>query len=492
MNKGTQGGLFSLLLVAGVAIGQGTGSAASLSSAAALVDAAADHHGLLADPYPLKAAGWGPEAGAGKMASRWAEAWISQSGAAQSMPVTAIPLGGDAALTLSGELRIRHDHFDNWQLIAGQDQQQGLLRAIGGAELRLNPQLRVYGELGIGQVDRHQRLARANFHNDGSLQQLFVDIHQQVGNALIGAMIGRQEFADGPRQLISLGDGANLHRSWNGARFYLHQQQYRLGAVSMRATALAPGVFDEEINDDERLQGVNASVQLYTAGGGQFYLDPFWLRSHRADVNVGGLRGVDARDSLGLRFWGGSGVVTADWTLAWQRGDFAGRQVAAWGLFAIQGVRLGRDGWQPRATLRLDVASGGGVNSGPLNLFHPLYASSNYLSEGQFLGLSNLRMVTPGLALSPSATTRLAIDYGVAQRFDEQDAVYAGGLRAYAGTGNVPGKEIGSLLRLSASWAVNPHLTLFSTVERFNAGRVLERTQRASARYVNLGLTYRY
>lgn len=475
MNKRAHGCLFSLLLVAAVS-----------------VEAAAGHHGLLADPYPLKAAGWGPEVGAGRMASRWADVWSQRSGAAQSMPMTAIPLGGASSLTLSGELRIRHDRFDNWQLLAGQDQQQGLMRAIGGVELRLNPQLRLYGELGIGQVDRHQRLARAHFHNDGSLQQLFVDIHHQLGTALVGAMVGRQEFADGPRQLISLGDGPNLHRSWNGARLYLHQQQYRLGAVSMRATALAPGVFDEEINDDERLQGVNGSVQLSTAGAAALYLDPFWLRSHRADVNVAGQLGVDARDTLGLRFWGDSGALAVDWTLAWQRGDFDGRQVDAWGLFAIHSVHLGHDGWQPRATLRLDVASGGGEDGGPLNLFQPLYASSNYLSEGQFLGLGNLRMLTPGLMLSPGATTRLAIDYGIAQRFDEQDAVYAGGMRAYAGTATLPGKEIGTLLRLSGSWALSPQLTLFSTIEQFAAGAVLTRGQRRSAHYLNLGLTYRY
>ena len=64
-----------------------------------------------ADPYPLNAAGWGPEAGNGLMVSRWAEDWTGLRAAGQAPPLKAIPLGGEAFLTLSAEARLRYDAY---------------------------------------------------------------------------------------------------------------------------------------------------------------------------------------------------------------------------------------------------------------------------------------------------------------------------------------------------------------------------------------------
>lgn len=44
-----------------------------------------------------------------------------------------------------------------------------------GADLRFNAHLRAYGEIGTGQVDGRYSAVPANFQNDASLQQLFVD-----------------------------------------------------------------------------------------------------------------------------------------------------------------------------------------------------------------------------------------------------------------------------------------------------------------------------
>jgi hypothetical protein len=173
-----------------------------------------------------------------------------------------MPIGGEAFLTLSAESRLRYDTYDNRQLVRGNDDQQGLFRGVLGADLRLNPHLRVYGEVGTGQVDAHRNTSSANFQNDASLQQLFVDVSGHAGATLLGAMVGRQEFADGPRQLISLSDGPNIHRTWNGVRMYAHGQRFRIGAFELRATRLEHGAFDEEINNAERLRGLNASLVI--------------------------------------------------------------------------------------------------------------------------------------------------------------------------------------------------------------------------------------
>jgi hypothetical protein len=115
-------------------------------------------------------------------------------------------------------------------------------------------------------------------------------------------------------------------------------------------------------------------------------------------------------------------------------------------------VALSETGWKPRLDLRVDAASGGGTRGlGELRELNPLYASSAYLGEGQLLGLANLLMLAPGPSLTPAPGTSVTLEYGVARRFANDDAVRAGGMRTYARTQDVNGSAIGNLLRISAA-----------------------------------------
>ncbi|MCP5557108.1 MAG: alginate export family protein [Verrucomicrobiaceae bacterium] len=446
------------------------------------------------NPYPLSAAGWGPEVGNGLFFSRWAEDWRGLRATGEAPRLKAMPLCGDATLTLSAEARLRYDSYHNTQLIRDADAQQTLFRGIVGADLHLNSEFRVYGEVGTGKAEGRDRPATANFQNHASLQQLFVDVRSQIDSALIGAMIGRQEFADGPRQLLSLSDGPNLHRTWNGTRLYAHGERWRLGAFDLRATRLESGIFDEEIDDAERLQGLNASFVISTGAKiSNIYLDTFWIHSESPAVRSGAREGRDERDTYGLRLWGKRGDLKFDWTLARQTGDSIGHDVDAWALFAVQSLALSDAGWKPRLTSHLDIASGrGAFGSGPTKGFNQLFASSNYLGEGRFLSSSNLLLFAPGIAVSPTQTTNLSVEYGFARRLAEDDAAYAGGMRPYSGTQFVSGHEIGGLLRVTASWAATEHLTLFFNFEHFAAGDVLKRTQLNSGSYAYIGATFRF
>lgn len=427
-----------------------------------------------ADPYPQPAAGWGPSLGDGHMASRWAE-----------------PLPADAVLALRAELRLRQAAWHDAPGRATGTTDQGQLRAQFGADWRPLPALRVYGELAAGDVDGGRTAAPANFRNALSVQQLFVELRRPVGDTLVGVMAGRQEFADGPRQLLSLGDGPNLHRSWNGLRAYVHGRRWRLGGFDLRATRLGTGAFDDGVDPRETLRGLNAG---FVVGGlGATYLEPFWLRSTQPAYRVAGQPGRDARNTAGLRAWGSRGAWKFDATLARQSGHTVGsRAIDAWGAFAVGSLALSDAGWKPRLTARLDLASGGAWGGGTVRSFHPLYASSSYVSEGQLLALSNVAILAPGVSLSPTPRSTFSGEIGHVRRMSAQDAVYATATRAYAGTQQAAGNHVGELLRLQGSWRPVPRLGLRLTVEHLRAGAVLRRAGHGSSGFVFFDLTWRY
>lgn len=400
-------------------------------------------------------------------------------------------LRGEAALTLSAEARVRMDAYANARM-AGGDYRQGLFRGILGADLRLDSHVRLHGEAGTGQVQGRRGAAGANFQNGASLQQLFAEVSGQAGGTRVDVMAGRLEFADGPRQLISPGDGPNLHRSWNGLRLHAQGRRLRAGAFDLRATRLARGAFDETIDPGERLRGLNASLELPPGGGTATFLEPFWFHTEKPGFRAGGQVGLDDRDTFGLRLRGRRGGLAFDWTLAHQSGRHLKREIDAWGLFAVQSLVLSAGGWKPTLTAHLDLATGGAYGTGSLKAFDPLYASSGYLGEGQFLGLSNLAMIAPGLSVAPSSGTTLSAEYGFARRLETRDAAYAGGLRAYAGTRNVPGHDLGGLLRVMGTWSACANLTLFFNYEHFAAGAVLTRARLRSGSYAYAGATFRY
>lgn len=445
------------------------------------------------DPYPLQAAGWGPEAGQGRRVSRWAEDWSGLRTEGKAPGFKAIPLGGQSSLTLSAEARFRYEEVAQGQLTPGNDYGQGLFRGVLGADLKLNPHLRGYAEIGTGGVTGRRSASIASYHNEASLQQLFLEIRQCLGPVLLGAMMGRQEFSDGPRQLLSLSDGPNLHRTWNGARLFAHAPHWRIGAFDFRSTRLKMGALDDGITFGERLRGANASLNLTPGGGPNTYLDPFWIHSEKPDFRSGGRSGSDRRDTFGLRLWGRRGAWKYDWTVAHQSGQFLDRRIEAWGVFAVQSLTLASRGWKPTLTSHLDYASGGGAYTpGVLRGFNPLYAASGYLGEGQFLSLSNLVLFAPGLSMSPREGLRISMEWEWARRLQASDAVYAGGMKAYAGTQNLPGRDIGTIHRLWATWSGTEHLSVVGAIEHFETGDLLKRAHRPSGRFAYVALTLRY
>ncbi len=382
---------------------------------------------------------------------------------------------------MSAEARLRYEVRE--ELGQGAAAGRWLARGRLGGEVRADSDLRGYVEIASGDVSAGRRGAAPNFRNELSLQQFWLELPIGGGSRAAGAVIGRQEFDDAPKQLISVSDGPNIHRTWNGLRLYAKEKGMKFGAFAFRATQLGRHGFDEGVSRTERLAGITASLPIPGAGNA-LSLDPFWFRTEKSE---------SARDTIGARFVGRHGRLSVDWTAAVQSGHYEARHVQAWAFFASQSLELTGWRWNPRLGLRIDAASGGGLDRDrPTGSFDQLYASSSYLGEGLFLSASNLFMVSPGLSFFPTARSKIAVDYGFARRLDERDAVYAGQMRPYPGTGTVAGHEIGGLFRIAFNWSASPRVVVGLDYEHLTRGDVLVRAHLPSQRYAHGSVSYRY
>lgn len=101
-------------------------------------------------------------------------------------------------------------------------------------------------------------------------------------------------------------------------------------------------------------------------------------------------------------------------------------------------------------------------------------------------------MIAPGFAVSPTKGTTLSLEYGIARRVAEDDAVYLGGMRAGPGTQDLPGHDIGRLLRIGAKWSPRDGTTLSLGFEHLDAGDVLDRAGLPAGSYGLMSMTLRF
>jgi hypothetical protein len=455
--------------------------------------------------YPSVAAGWGGYSET-FATSRWAEDWSKRRAAGTAPPLKAMPLFGldDITLTISGEMRLRAEMYDNGGLVHHDNYHNVELRAIVGADLHVGDHFRFYGEFGHatvwGQGDPYTVIYKgttisAGYQNDIAVQQAFGEARTMIGDkVLVGVMAGRMEFADGPKQLISVSNGNSLHRTFNGFRTYLQTDRFRLSVFRGYVTLLGVGGFDEHVNHGEELTAANGSFSVVPfSKSSSLFVDPMWFHTFNLK-DPGATSGIGHRDTYGARVWGRRGPWVFDWMAFRQTGDHLGRDVSAWAATFDTSYQLTPQGWKPRIGLRVDLSSGGDsyAKTGTIHAFSPVYQSSSYLGEGKLLGDSNLMLISPTVSFTPLKPVKVSMEYDLVRRMSENDAFYASGLKPYAGTQNAKGYSVGTYGRVNVDWSVTRNIGLELEGETLQAGHVLHSAGYGSAKYLLLGVDIKY
>jgi hypothetical protein len=453
--------------------------------------------------YPEAASGYGGKAGPRFYLARWAEDWSflrdrsKRTGPFDALKFIPLDADGDIYLTLSDEQRLRHDTITSPGLRVGRDTNAILLRNVVGADLHIGKNFRAFGQIASGvQEGGYFGAVSPVQRNDAFVQQLFAEVKGDIGQGgNAGIRVGRQDFQDGPIQLVSIQENPNIHITFDGIRAYVSGPHARIGLFDFRYTRLGLNAFDDPTDKSRRFSGVTGSVLVPPTafGGSKLFFDPFFYYLRNRNQRWGATIAREERRFWGARLWGDVGAMNVDLNGNYQSGRYGGRDVAAYQVFAAQNFALGkptptavRIGW------RADYASGGGAyGTGPLRNASQLFGTAPYFSYGIFVGPTNYVDVAPTVSFTPVNDVRVLTELAFVWRNSARDAVYSGVGGAYAGTQSVAGHEVAQLLRLNAVWSATQNLSFTLRTEYLRAGKVLDRAGYADSVFTGVWATFR-
>jgi hypothetical protein len=453
--------------------------------------------------YPAEAEGYGATTG-GYNISRWAEDWTKYKDPAKrddfldSLKYISISDKDNVYLTLSGEVRARVNFTSNQGLVETDAQRLDILRLVAGADLHLGDHVRVFGELANGTVGGVNTGAVAGTQrNDLFAQQIFADIYGKVGTVDVGVRGGRQEFTDGISLLVSARDNNALMFTLDGVRAWAKGSKVRADVFDFNFVNFGTeGIRDDRTDGDTRFTGISMGFVLPKTlfGGSKLFLDPLVWRLRSREQTWGGVTGREERVYYGGRLWGTVGPLTVDYTVTREEGDFAGRPIKAWQVFAAQTYRLGKGTSAPRVGLRGDYGSGGDAfdPTKPLRTSFSPFGNNIYYTYGVFVGPINFLAAAPNVSFEPIKKVRITAEYEFMWRSTDRDAVYRSNGTPYAGTENVAGHHIGDAARLQAVWSISPRLSFTGRLEHVAAGNALTRAGYGSSNFGAGWISFRF
>ena len=218
-----------------------------------------------------------------------------------------------------------------------------------------------------------------------------------AGATQLSLRAGRQEVAFGSSRLVSVREGPNVRRSFDGVRATVAARNWQLDGIGLASAKTERGEFDDDTDRGERLWGVYASGPLRGAALG---LDLYWLALRRDDAEYDQGTHNERRRSIGTRIWGAPGAWDYNFELVYQWGSFGAGDIEAWTAASDTGYTLTALPMQPRLGLRANVTSGDrSPSSSKLETFNPLFPRGSYFGEASLIGPQNHMDLHPMLEL---------------------------------------------------------------------------------------------
>ena len=403
--------------------------------------------------------------------TRWSEDYRAYADPALRVaPLDAIkyiPLGEGPGryLSLGGHARIKGVALDAplFGLTAADADGHWFQRVHLHADLHHGPHLRAFAEVSDARVHGKDRIFPID-RNRVDLAQAFVDVADAIAGGDIVLRAGRQElYFDAAQRFVSLREGPNVRRSFEGLRLTWSIPSVRLDAFHMRLVEPR----DDDAFDDRGFSGVEFSGLRARHDRGVLRFDGYAYRYVRETARFGDLLAREQRLVLGTQSVGRSGALDWDVEAVYQTGRFGHTDIRAWAVGGLLGYSLVETGWRPRLGLQFDAASGDRhADDDRLQTFNPLFPRSLYFTQAGLTDFANLLHAQVSLRLHPRPGSALGVGAGYLARQSRADAVYAQPFLPIPRS--VTGSDaIAEYLRLEARQRVNRHVVVAAELVRY-------------------------
>ncbi|WP_323844460.1 alginate export family protein [Microbulbifer magnicolonia] len=340
-----------------------------------------------------------------------------------------LPLDSGATqyLSIGGEIRQRYEYTENPLFGADPQDSHGvwLHRYSILGDLHPNRHMRIFAQLTSAQEAGRAGGPSPVDENKLEWQNAFLDLRGPLtASNELTLRAGRQEVELGSGRLVSVREGPNVRRTFDGVRGLLNPDLGQLSAVALRPREDNPGEFDDSTDSSQALWGLYATSAENLLHYGSLDLYFLGYENNLAEYT----QGIDHEDrySLGGRYWGNSGRWTWNWEALYQYGGFGSGDIHAWTIASETAYRWQSACWQPQLRLSVNIASGDDNLDDPeLGTFNPLFPRGNYFSEAAVLGPRNFYNFHTFLDLQPSERWTLTTDINLFWRLTTADGVYS-------------------------------------------------------------------
>jgi hypothetical protein len=391
---------------------------------------------------------------------------------------------------IGGELRLKGEHVRNPDFGLEQSNDQALMqRLLIHLDVHFGSDLRAYVELGS-----HLTAFRAG--GDGptdedrlDLSQAFLEVSGELGSGRAMLKAGRQQLKLGSSRLVSVREGPNVRRSFDGVQAIWNRPAVELRALFLQPVAPKPGVFDDSHQRGQKLYGVYASFTKPSPAsrGTDLYL----LGYERPEARFSSGVADERRYSAGMRLHGAANGFDWDLEGVYQFGSFGDANISAWTLASDVGFTLDTS-IRPRFGIKANLASG---DSNPsdrtLGTFNALFPKLPYFGEAGIIAPANVVDLHPSVTLEPARGITVMLGADVLWRHRRADVFYAPPLLPVSQIDG-RGRYIGTLAELELEWKLTPSLELNAWVNHFFAGGSVTAAGGRDVRYVAASATWRF
>lgn len=393
-----------------------------------------------------------------------------------------IPLSQDVHLSFGGALRERSNMYDNdrFGLLGASDGHLFLHRILLHADLHVTDHFRVFTEFGSHLAERGNLRAGPFDRDDADITQAFFDV--KYANSKL--RVGRQEMGLGSTRLVSVRNGPNVRRAFNGVRFDTKISDIDLRLFGMNEVKVKKGAFNNDINDGETLWGIYATKDINFTLASVYYLG-LYRKGAVYTQNTAN----ETRHSIGTHLFGKRNAWDWNYEFIYQFGDFGNADISAWTAASVTGYTFDQMLWSPRVALNANIASGDkNPTDGKLNTFNPLYPNLTYFEEAAVLAPQNFYNVEPEITFYLLNQLSISFDWNFFWRVEKNDAVYVRGLIPLPGTAAVDGHFVAHVPSISVDYQLNRYVALDLSFSHFFTGKVINNAGGRNINFLKLEL----